>query len=327
MANKINSNGIMISVGMDLNTDKANAAFMKAMSKFQEQAVIEADVKINNDVLTKAIKTYKDDLGNIITETNVFSKSWGNVQREITSIKTPLEQVNEELARQANEAKKATEAQQNLNATAKKGVSIFQDFASTFLKMAKFNTINMIYDGIINKMSEAIQITNDFDAAMTEFKKVTDTSNLSLSDYTNTLGEYGEAVARTQTQMLEAATEFSKSGYNAETSAQLAQVASLFQNIADSEISASDAASFIISQMKAFNIETEDATSILDKINEVSNSFSVSSTDITSALTKQSASLAAYGNDLNKSIALVTAGTEVMTGQAGKISRGFKLCS
>jgi len=69
--------------------------------------------------------------------------------------------------------------------------------------------------------------------------------------------------------MLEAATEFSKGGYDAETSAQLAQVASLFQNIADSELSAGDAASFIISQMKAFNIEANQATSILDKVNEV----------------------------------------------------------
>ena len=118
-------------------------------------------------------------------------------------------------------------------------------------------------------MSEAIQITNDFDKAMTEFKKVTDTSTLSLTEYSNTLGELGEATARSATQMLEAATEFSKSGYDADTSAQLAQTATLFQNIADSEVSAGDAASFIISQMKAFGIEASQATSILDKINEV----------------------------------------------------------
>ncbi len=124
--------------------------------------------------------------------------------------------------------------------------------------------------------------------------------------------------------MLESATEFSKAGFTPEDSARLAQVSSLFQNIADSEVSAGDAASFIISQMKAFGIEADKATTILDKVNEVSNNYSVSSTDITSALTKQSASLAAYGNDLNKSIALVTSGTEIMTGQAGKVARGLR---
>ena len=170
--------------------------------------------------------------------------------------------------------------------------------------MAKFNTINMIYDGIINKMSEAIQVTNDFDAAMVEFKKVTDTTGLSLDAYTEKLGQLGEATASTTTEMLSASTEFSKSGYGAEDSAKLAQIANLYMNIADAEISAGEAASFIVSQMKAFGVEADDATQIIDKVNEVSNNFAVSSTDIASALTKQSASLAAYGNDLNESIAL-----------------------
>jgi TP901 family phage tail tape measure protein len=118
-------------------------------------------------------------------------------------------------------------------------------------------------------MSEAIQITNDFDKAMTEFKKVTDTTNLSLGDYTEELGQLGEATARTTTQMLQSATEFSKAGFTPEDSAQLAQVAMLYSNIADAELTAGESASFIISQMKAFNIEASNATSIIDKVNEV----------------------------------------------------------
>lgn len=43
----------------------------------------------------------------------------------------------------------------------------------------------------------------------------------------------------------------------------------MFQNIADSEISAGDAASFIYSQMKAFKGEGLSAIDIIDKINEV----------------------------------------------------------
>lgn len=69
--------------------------------------------------------------------------------------------------------------------------------------------------------------------------------------------------------MLNASTEFSKSGFNAEDSAKLAQVANLYMNIADAEISAGEAASFIVSQMKAFGVEASDATSIIDKVNEV----------------------------------------------------------
>lgn len=57
----------------------------------------------------------------------------------------------------------------------------------------------------------------------------------------------------------------------------------------------------------------------------MSNNFAVSSTDIANALTKQSASLASYGNSLDESISLVVAGSEIMTNQSGKIARGWTL--
>lgn len=69
--------------------------------------------------------------------------------------------------------------------------------------------------------------------------------------------------------MVDAVTSFKKSGYSEEDSAELARIASLYQNIADEQITAGDSANFIISQMKAFNIEAGDAESIINKVNEV----------------------------------------------------------
>lgn len=40
----------------------------------------------------------------------------------------------------------------------------------------------------------------------------------------------------------------------------------MYQNIADEEISAGDSASFIIAQMKAFNIEAQDSVHIIDAV-------------------------------------------------------------
>lgn len=126
------------------------------------------------------------------------------------------------------------------------------------------------------------------------------------------------------TEMVQAATEFKKSGYSDDDSAQLAQVAALYQNVADSEMSASDSSAYLISQMKAFNITADDAITIIDKTNEVSNRFAVSSTDISTALTKTSSAMSAYGNTIDETIGLTTAGTEVMTGQASKVSKGLR---
>ena len=257
----MNVNGFNLQVGVYANTDPATIEIKKFLADAKKTSDLKLDIKFNSQG-RQAINQVKTATGDLVTITKQYNKQGQLVDVTINKLSRDYKNLQSATQQQI-------QAQQNLNNTAKKSVSIFQDFTNTFLKMAKFNTINMIYDGIISKMSEAIQMTNDFDKAMTEFKKVTDTNNLSLSEYSNTLGELGEATARTTTQMLEAATAFSKSGYTAEESAELAQVATLYQNIADAEISAGEAASFIVSQMKAYGTKVEEATSIIDKINEV----------------------------------------------------------
>lgn len=54
----------------------------------------------------------------------------------------------------------------------------------------------------------------------------------------------------------------------------------MFQNVADDAMSAGDAASFIISQLKAFNKPASEATHVVDALNSVSNNFAVSSSDL-----------------------------------------------
>lgn len=120
--------------------------------------------------------------------------------------------------------------------------------------------------------------------------------------------------------MVDAATEFRKNGFNDEDSATLAQVATMFSNVSDEEISAADSASFIISQMIAFGIEAENASSIIDKVNETANSFSVSSGDLATALGIVASTSAAMGNSIDETLGIVTAITE-QTRNASKSAR------
>lgn len=122
--------------------------------------------------------------------------------------------------------------------------------------------------------------------------------------------------------MLEGATQFRKNGFNDEDSAQLAQVAAMFSNVADEEISAADSASFIISQLIAFNKEADEALSIIDSVNEVANSFSVNSGDLATALKVVASSSAAMGNSMEETLGLTTAITE-QTRNASKAARGL----
>ena len=85
----------------------------------------------------------------------------------------------------------------------------------------------------------------------------------------------------------------------------------MYQNVADDAISAGESANFIISQMKAFGLEAEDATHIIDALNEVSNTQAVSSADLANNLGKASAAMALGNNTYEQALSLMTAITEI----------------
>ena len=191
-----------------------------------------------------------------------------------------------------------------------------QGLEDIFVKMNKFNMVGQAIGFIYQAINNAAEAVVKLDSAVTEFRKVSDLSGESLEKYKNKLTEIGKTTARTGEEMLEAATIFKRSGYSEDDAAQLAQMATLYQNIADEEVSAADASSFIIASMKAFNIEASDSIDILDSINSIANNFAVSSSDLAVALPKVSATLAQAGNTMSESMALITAGAEIMPNQA-----------
>ena len=196
-------------------------------------------------------------------------------------------------------------------------------------KVVQFGAITAVIRGVTSGMGDMVQKTFELDAALTEFKKVSDLSGKGLDQYTDKAFKMGRSVAKTGTEMIEAATEFRKSGFNDQDSLKLGQVAMMFSNIADSELSAGDAAGFITSQIKAnFNDVSNDATKasqqIIDAINEVSNTQAVSSTDLSMAMSKVGSAMKVNNNTYAQSLGMVTAGTEIMHGQASKVGRGLR---
>lgn len=120
-------------------------------------------------------------------------------------------------------------------------------------------------------------------------------------------------------------------GYSDQQSMQLAKTATMFQNIADAEISAGDAALFINSQLKGFNKEFskfgskgEASMHVIDSVNEVANNFAVGTNDLQLALSKTASAMGGFGNSFEQTIGIITAGTEIMVGQPSKVARGWR---
>lgn len=96
----------------------------------------------------------------------------------------------------------------------------------------------------------------------------------------------------------------------------------MYQNIADTEVSASAAAASIVSQLQAFGRESMEPIHIIDAYNEVANNFAVGTNDLSRALELSAAGMATYGNSFEQVIGLVTAGSEIMQGRSAQVARG-----
>lgn len=234
------------------------------------------DIKVNAD--TKAIDNLK-------TSINTTSKEI----KDYTSSSDLASKANEQIATSADRASKSTK-------------SLGSDFVDTTLKVAKFGASTAVIGAFYSAIQEAKEAITDFDSALTEFNKVSSLGEEQLSSYTDRLGEMGEEVARTKTEMLNSATEFVKTGASEEDAAQLAKISEMYRNIADTQVSSADSAALLTSQMKAFNFTAQESEHVIDAINEVSNNYAVSSSDVSSALTKTSSAMSVLGNSFEETI-------------------------
>ena len=213
--------------------------------------------------LTTTITTYKNKLGETVVETQKLdsnSKAVAQTTRTITK----------ELDNAGNNANKASNGVKNLGDSAERanyGVrNLGWSLSDAFSRLANFYLASLPLRALQNGISNAVETVKEFDSALIEFRKVSDLAGESLTRYVAKLAEMGEITGSTVQAMVEASTEFRKSGFTDEDSAKLAVIAEKYRNIADEEISAGESASFIIAQMKAFNIEANQAEHIIDAV-------------------------------------------------------------
>lgn len=322
----------------------ANSQFMASNEKITSFAEATNKAKSGLDALNNKIKSIDASFDAqtksgemVINNLKEYTKAMtaGNkTEKQFSYQGQVLTETTQEYYDSVNKAtryiKTFTDAQGNsvsvLDKTAKKVTTLgvgFSDMIGTMMKVAQFQVITKVLNSFTMALTSSVDIIKDFDDALTEFKKVSELSGEALNDYTEKLGELGSEVARTRSEMISSATEFRKSGFSDEDSAQLAKISEMYRNTADDAITSSESAGFIVSQMKAYNNETEEfAQHTIDAVNNVSDNLAVSSTDISNGLSKTASAMSALGNSFEESMAMVAGATEVLHGQATKVARG-----
>ena len=143
------------------------------------------------------------------------------------------------------------------------------DFLEVTGKVFKFGLSTALISGFVTSITEAVQTVKKLDDSLIELQKVSDEAKSNLSGFTDQAFELAEAMSTSASNVTDAVTEFSKSGYGLQDSLQLAEQAMVFQTIADDAISASDSATMLIQTMKAYNLTASDSEHIINALNEV----------------------------------------------------------
>lgn len=311
----MDSNKYSVKVGIKLD-DKATANIQKELNEKLKDEKFEVSFSSKGlDDISKKLDEISTKLGNVSGK-NGFKKT-GDSAKEASK---GVDKLNQNLDKTNKHLKNQAFATDNWAYNWSKAMQSF----------LTYNTVTQFFNNIMNGIKDMIDEVMELDKALTELKKVTDLEGESLNKFVAEAYRAGESVAKTGKEMVEAATSFAKAGYDEGEILELGKVAAMYTNIADEEISAADSADFVIAQLKAFNLEAEDANKtlensyhVIDAVNEVSNNFAVSSADIATNMGKASAVMANAGNSIEQMIGLMTAGTEI-TRNASKVANGLK---
>lgn len=217
-----------------------------------------------------------------------------NLRAEFTNVK-----------KQADLAGKATQTLGDRLRTQFQRYSAYFSVASAFMYVTQ---------GLRDMFDQVVAI----DSAMTELKKVTDETNATYNEFLTNTSKRASEIGTTIDGLVSSTADFARLGYEFKDAAGLAEVANIYTVVGDEIDSVDTATQSLISTMKAFkdeagNVgESDFAMGIVDKMNEVSNNFAISSGGIGEALTRSASSLAAANNSLDESIALITASNTVV---------------
>lgn len=186
--------------------------------------------------------------------------------------------------------------------------------ASTFI-MQTVRSIKLMVDNVIQ-----------LDSAMVELKKVTDETSASYDNFLRkTAPRIAKNTGATVKDTVNATADYSRLGFKFDESAELAEIATTYKTVGDLE-SIDTATEHLISTLKGFNIEANNAREVIDILNEVSNNYAISAGGIGTALQDSAAALNIAGNSIEQSVAMIVSGNAAIQDPA-EVGTSLKIVS
>lgn len=254
--------------------------------------------KTNN---TKALKEYGAQLDDIIRRAELLRDNVSATTKEASAL-----------------SKEFMNVRARIDSANKAGKTLGEVLREKIGKFTGWFGISQTVMGTVQKISEMVQNVIDLDTAMTNLKKVTDETDAIYQKFLDDAIAKSKELHISLTDVINQSAEWAKQGYNINESSTLSQASGIYSVVG--EVDNATAVQDLTTAMKSYKLEANDAIGIVDKLNNISNKYATTASDIGEILSNSASSLAVAGNSIDQNIAMGVAIREI-TGDASEAGK------
>ncbi|EGT3606908.1 phage tail tape measure protein [Clostridium perfringens] len=174
----------------------------------------------------------------------------------------------------------------------------------------------------VSALRSSFNTVLELDTDMRDLKKVTNEVSEVYAQFEEQANKTAISLGATTDSVIKATTAWSEAGESFKNAELLAQNSTIFQNVGD--LKSEEANRGLISTMKAFNIKAQESMGIIDKLNATSNNYAVTTKSLNNALMRSGSALAVNKNSLSETVAIITAGDEILQSGGEKMGNAAK---
>jgi len=253
-------------------------------------------ISADTDQINRLIKQLKafQSANALSSESNNAINQWKSILNDDVSVST-LKDINSQFI----------EMQQRIKGTSEEGKSFSSLLKERFSALGAYLSTFASFYQIIDQVRNGLRIIHDLDDALTEMAKVSEEPLSRLKEFQTASYDIANAAGTTGLVIQQSTADFMRLGQSLDQAQRSAKNASVLLNVSEfSDIS--EATDALIAMSAAYDdLSQED---ILDKLNNIGNNFSISTEGLATALQNSAATLRTANNDIDESIALITAG-------------------
>ena len=307
--------------------------------------IVDSDqIKIMDQIDEKAkqMKNTFTEISNLESKTlgqGIAERGANNVATYMENNTKALKKYGEQLATLQQQYKSATtefeksdldnqfkNLQSRISAEGLTGKSGWDEFKRATGQIAQFAGIYGAIQNIGMQIpSQMIGAVKDVNAAQIELTKVSDASGSQLTKYWSEASDSAQKYGSTISDVISSTADWSRLGYNLDDAKKLSDVTTLLQKVGDNMTQESSSQG-LISTLKGFKMEADEASKVVDVVNEVANTEPIDTAGIFDGLTRSASSMKAANNTFEETVALITAANSVVQ-DPDSVGTAFKTIS